>query len=376
MSDAAATMDAESPQRRYRPAPGSRGGSTLVRSIFQLARFTGSDCVYFGDDHLLVLKRALDGVAAHRIAYADIRGIRQAPNPCQRNAYLAWFFVLLLAVLCVLLASIPAMVNVALTWGGLLFLLAVAGLGSNALYGPTCTVTILTATGAETLTGLTRARHADAAIAELIQHVALAQGELPEDSRERPAEAWRAVDHPKPALAHRYAVDSAVQPSNSVTPHTAFYVLLLIMSASLLLDLQFRSEAKNLLDMVLYAGSLLLGCYAVARQRQSIISEGLKRFTLVTLFVQALFIYVVTFSTVFIFSFSEAPPEDWPAFTTGIDFSQAEFAMLLPLLYVEIVWHALPGLLGLLFTLAYRMRRGRIAQARDFDAAARNDTRS
>lgn len=346
----------------YQPAPGTFARLGVFRAPLVQTEFLGGSYLYFGDDHLLHLSPQFEELTAHRFSYAEIRGVHLQPDSRASSASAIWAMVLLAAAVFYASALLPETRFLGIYFGTLLATVGLVGLLCNLVLGPTCKVTLYTRTAAEPLTALRRRRYAEKALAILRQRVEAAQGALPTDLSEVAPDSFRATDRPVPALALRRRF-SGLAPDSSGNIHLIFFALLLSMALLLCLDFFFFSPVKHVVDAVLLMVAIGVGCLAVARQRSSTLSEGLKRFTLAALFMQAGFVYLTEIVEVARNMDSMMVSGAMPAAAVPMNASDPAEVFARAFQLFKITWCGFLGFFGLVLTLQYRLRRTAMTKA-------------
>jgi len=275
-----------------RPAFGLARPFEIIFSFGQTA-FIPTQFLYWGADHLLLVRRENASEQYRRIYYADIQGVQVVQNNASR------YFELVVLGVALVFAGMAAMLAQSLEGEMRVVLLAVVAVlalcagAMNWVFGPTCRCTLLTAVEAIPLPAVARLQKAARFADELGLRVAPIQGPLPtfEAGAQPPLTACQALlPNAKPALEPRYL--------NWHIAQVAFLAGSWLLSL-LLLNYDIQDAAEYPLPGVIFSGIfffayVLSASIAVGRQRTMELGEALKKWTTWSLVLTCGFFFVMT----------------------------------------------------------------------------------
>lgn len=320
--------------------------------------------LWLADDHLLYVRVSHYSEYCKRFYFKDIQAITVCRTSVGSRTNVV--LVAISAVLVLIGLSLTAMVG----WPFALIPGIPAGIFGllllwNVLLGPTCVCRLYTTVQAEDIVAMRRLRRAEATLLVVVPLIEAAQGSFGPEELNQAADSPGAVETLLPAS---HAVDDSAPgararvrpPMGMGTPperhehgsyHAAFFALLLVLALSSMIHVLWQNAIETLIAVVAYAAAVVVGAFAVTKQRGSDMDRRVKNAAKMGL----VLILVVFFVSMVMGSiYAIANPELFA--NGGFDAFQIRIeGMAFSILaVVETVLYALAGTLGYLRLMRFR----------------------
>lgn len=261
--------------------------------------------LWLADDHLLYVRVSHYSEYCKRFYFQDI----QAITVCRTSAGSRTSVIL--GVIGVVLLLIGVFLTVTVGWPYALIPWFPAGIFGllllwNVLLGPTCVCRLYTTVQAEDIVAMRRLRRAEATLLVVVPLIEAAQGTLGAEELSQAAESPGSVETLLPAS---HAVDEVTPGARArvrspmgtgLIPerhehgsyHAAFFVLLLLLALSSLVDVFWQNAVKNAVDLVALLASFIVGIIAISKQRDSDMDRRVKNATTAGIVLLLVFVFV------------------------------------------------------------------------------------
>lgn len=297
---------------KYRRLPGNAW--TRSRKFFDYGRST----LWFSDDHVLHVRSTAFSETYRRLYFKDIQAIVLSRNAARRNINLAFGAGVLIFAAIILSVYIyaPRSADIAGVAFGIQAGVFLVYILINTLLGPTCYCRIHTAVQAEEIKSLGRMRTAKKAIGILKPLIEEAQkGLVPEVSVEAAEEQQSILRASAHELAEAKPEAKARETRHvDAKAHGALFGFMFAGAISSLVELVYQGRIKNLVDMLLFLGIILLLIVSLRRQSNSDLPGSVKAMTWVALGAMITnFLFGFCFGVYYVFAHMSEMSEITPA---------------------------------------------------------------
>ncbi len=316
------------------------------------ARFVSGEGqrLYLNGNQLIVVRRVGYEESSKRYSLGDIQAITMQSNADRTivSATLMLTMMLIAGLGLVLITQEVGPTEFAMI---LLYVLAgilAAFLAANFAMGPTCTIRLHTAVQIEDLTALRRLRAARKCLAILLPRIEALQG-APPTLPELPVRASARVRQIRGAKHAPKAI--------SRTLHASAFALSVAFGMSLVAELIYESAAKDLIDTLLMASSMLLLLIAAIRQTNTTLPSQTRSLTWILFVLNGIAYMGTMYLFIFLTAFDAAASGEGPPdmITGTIKFGQEDPRWVDTIVAVWGVIGAVIALFGLLSIRGYQV---------------------